>query len=105
MSAKTVEKEAVEIDIISREVFLNQKLSFDLRVSRRISKEDLERVAKRIYIQSDGSLYTRIFICWYLPGMKVNIGAWATTHFNPNLKVEIMEFMLDSNPTTLKKIG
>ena len=27
---------------------------------------------------------------YYLPGMKVGAGAWATTHFNPELKVDVL---------------
>ena len=32
----------------------------------------------------------RVFIVHYLPGMKVNAGAWATSHFTPNLEVRIL---------------
>ena len=34
----------------------------------------------------------------YLPGMQVGAGAFATANHNPNLKVNIMKFMLFRYP-------
>lgn len=34
--------------------------------------------------------YERMFITYYLPGMTPGSGAWASSHFNPNLEVKIL---------------
>ena len=39
---------------------------------------------------SDPRTYERTFIAYYVPDMQVGAGAWATTHFNPNLKIRIL---------------
>jgi hypothetical protein len=60
--------------------------------------------------QLDKNTYQRTFIGYYLPGMEVGAGSWATTHFNPNLEVEILgatgeeEAKLKSNPDKQKGI-
>ncbi|PKP81798.1 MAG: hypothetical protein CVT79_08565 [Alphaproteobacteria bacterium HGW-Alphaproteobacteria-18] len=35
--------------------------------------------------------FDRIFILYYLPEMEIGSGAWASTHFNPSLRVKIFE--------------
>jgi len=38
----------------------------------------------------DSREYDRTFIVYYLPGMPVGAGGWATTHFDPTLDVRIL---------------
>ena len=38
----------------------------------------------------DSRNYERTFIVYCLPGVEVGAGGWATTHFNPELKVQIL---------------
>ena len=58
---------------------------------------------------ADRKDYERTFIAYYLPGMKVDAGAWATTHFNPDLKIFILgltteeEEILVSEPHTASR--
>tara|TARA_Y100001972_G_scaffold36162_1_gene44709 strand:+ start:10392 stop:10505 length:114 start_codon:yes stop_codon:yes gene_type:complete len=36
-------------------------------------------------------LYDRSFVVFYLPGMEVDAGGFATAHHNPDLKVVMLE--------------
>lgn len=72
----------------------NLKRSVEIRLDRRITSERLENLAHKIKAL-DGNHYDRTFILYYLPYQKVGAGAWATTHFTPNLKVEILGATVD----------
>jgi hypothetical protein len=65
------------------------KRSVDIRINCRVSKDKLHEIALTIKAK-DKSQYERTFICYYLPNMIVDEGAWATTHFNPELEVKIL---------------
>ena len=65
------------------------KRSVDIRINCRVSKDKLREIALTIKAK-DKSQYERTFICYYLPNMIVDEGAWATTHFNPELEVKIL---------------
>lgn len=79
----------VSYSILKDERFLNIKRSIDVRLNKKVSEETLRNIALKLKAQ-DPTPYERTFICYVLPGMKVGAGAWATTHFNPDLKVEIL---------------
>lgn len=87
------------------------KASVEIQVSRKLTKLELSQAARELRrtlcdsAASSGScreVFPRIFITWYLPGMKPGAGAWATTHFEPGLDVKIMDWMLEYNPTTIE---
>ena len=42
----------------------------------------------------------RTFIVHYLPGMEVDAGGWATSHFTPNLEVRILSMTADQANST-----
>ena len=65
------------------------KRSVDIRINLRVSEDELREIALKIKAK-DKSQYERTFICYYLPDMIVDEGAWATTHFNPELEVKIL---------------
>lgn len=77
-----------------------EKISADIVISRPIDRSELSRIARTIYKALKGPRFKRVFITYYLPGMDVGAGAWATTHFNPFLKITIMTWMLEHNPPT-----
>ena len=52
-----------------------------------ISKDMLEELGRELHGQARG--FERTFIGYYLPDMEVGAGAWATTHFDPNLEINI----------------
>lgn len=47
-------------------------------------------MAIQLYEEHDGSTFERMFVGYFLPGMKLNAGAWATTHFSPDLDVQVL---------------
>ncbi len=78
----------VTYSIINSNIMPGIKRSLDVRLNRKVSEETLRSIALELKAQ-DPRNYERTFICYYLPDMKVDAGAWATTHFNPNLEVRI----------------
>jgi len=81
----------------------NIKRSVTVRLDHKVSKKTLIQIAKRIK-GMDKKQYQRTFILYYLPGMKIGMGAWATTHFNPGLKVVVQGMSLeDEKALTSKK--
>ncbi len=60
-----------------------------IRLEKKVSKDFLEKLALKLR-KAEPRKYDRMFIHYYLPGMKPNFGAWATSDFDPNLKVQIL---------------
>lgn len=85
----TTNSDDVTYSIIGSDTFLDYKRSLDVRLNRKVSEDTLSALALKLKAQ-DPKIYERTFICYYLPGMEVGAGAWATTHFNPNLEVKIL---------------
>ena len=74
--------------ITNEETLTDIKTMIDIRLESEVDKEILHKIANEL--REDGRRkYKRVFICYYLPGMKVDAGAWATSHFNPDLEVKI----------------
>lgn len=69
----------------------NIKRTIEIRLSGKISKDELRDIANKVK-NSDPKEYDRTFILYYLPNQSTGHGAWATTHFNPNLKISILGF-------------
>lgn len=70
------------------------KRSVLVRLAEKVTPEQLEGMAEDI--RADDSHYERIFIEYLLPGMKDGAGAWATTHFEPKLRVRILGMSLEA---------
>ncbi|HGF7178982.1 TPA: hypothetical protein AB5E44_003361 [Vibrio cholerae] len=64
------------------------KSSIDIRLNEKVSKEELLSIANSL--RKDRKRFKRLYIAYYLPGMEVGAGAWATTHFIPELEVKIL---------------
>lgn len=62
------------------------KRSVVVILEEKLSNDELKQLAKKIK-KNDPSNYQRTFIVYHLKGEGKNGGAWATTHFNPNLEV------------------
>ena len=75
--------------IISDESLSGIKRTVEVRLEERVSQDTLEAMAHALSA-TDPSSYDRTFILYYLPEMEVGAGAWATTHFDPNLDVHIL---------------
>ncbi len=79
----------VSFSIIDSSTLPGIKRSLDVRLNKKVSEQALRAIALKLRAQ-DSRTYERTFIAYYLPGMAVGAGAWATTHFNPNLEVRIL---------------
>lgn len=60
-----------------------------MRLSEKGTKAFLQKLAVKLK-ESEHREYDRLFITYYLPGMTPGTGAWATSHFNPNLEIKIL---------------
>lgn len=85
-------------EVLNVESIPGEKISINIIVSCPVTEDQLSLAAKIIYKNFHGPLFKRIFIDWYLPGMEIGHGVWATTHFDPRLQVKIMTWMLEHNP-------
>jgi len=75
--------------VINKEETLPYKCSIDLRISEKLGEAELKKAALNIYKKINGEKYRLVFINWYLPGMKINSGAWASTDFETKLQINI----------------
>ena len=78
-----------EYTVINQKVLLDHKRTLDIRLDKGVSEDVLRSIALELRA-SDSKSYKRTFICYYLPGMQIGAGAWATTHINPDLKVQVL---------------
>lgn len=79
-------KEKINYKIAKDEAVGNIKRSVDVVLPERIDEQALTKIANEIH---EKRAFERTFICYTIAGEKVP-SAWATTHFNPDLKVEIL---------------
>jgi hypothetical protein len=91
--------------VLHREEMGDQKLSIDVRVDlvdgRLPTKAELGAISMQLV---KGQRHKRKFVGFYLPGMKIDAGSFATAHHLPNLEVKILEFNLpDKYRNLLKK--
>ena len=94
--------------IIDSTAIAGIKRSLDVRLNKRVAEDTLRAMALKLKSQ-DSRDYDRTFITYYLPGMTVGAGAWATTHFTPDLEVKILglsteeEKKLSTSPAPAKR--
>lgn len=87
-AAKVLSPESAVISTVEGHNIPRIKRSVVVRLSREISRDDL--VALGTQIRDRDSSYERVFIEYYLPGMRENAGAWAVTHWAPKLDARIL---------------
>ncbi len=75
--------------IISEDNFRDDRRTVQVRLDKKVSAETLKIIAQNIK-NAEHAKFQRTFIIYYLPDMKVGSGGWATSHFEPNLKVSIL---------------
>jgi peptidoglycan hydrolase-like protein with peptidoglycan-binding domain len=95
---RAVEPDGPTYSVISREEIPGIKLSLDMRLDRKASEQELAAIARELR-DGAGGAYERIFILYYLPGMEPGAGAWATSHYNPGLKVSILGMTIEQEQT------
>lgn len=79
----------VAFEIIGDDTFGASRRSVDVRLQERVSETVLATIAESIRDDA-GQDFARTFIVYYLPGMEVDAGGWATTHFNPELEITVL---------------
>ena len=92
----------VSYTIIEKSSMGSIKLSIDIKLEQKVSKDFLQKFALKLR-QDEPIKYDRIFILYLLPGMTPGEGAWATSHFNPNLKVEILGTTIEEEKSLMSK--
>lgn len=96
MDMKNEAMKLINYTVIKRDELGDMKLSYDIRVGlvneRLPTADELEAVSR--YLHRKEKRHDRTFVAFYLPGMEVGAGAFATAHHNPNLEVNILEFMI-----------
>lgn len=75
--------------LLSEEGVPGVKRSLEVRLEAPASEAELTAIAKQLRA-SDTADYPATFILYYLPGMEPGAGAWATSHFDPELEVHIL---------------
>jgi hypothetical protein len=91
---KKASLDEVEYEIVNDESYLDCKRRVNVSLAEKVSRKVLEALAHKIK-NSSSKKYKRTFICYYLPDMTIDAGAWATTHFTPTLEVKILGLSLE----------
>jgi hypothetical protein len=89
VSASAETFQGVNYIVIEKTNLGTVKGSIVTRLERKVTKELLHELALDLR-EAQPRRYNRFFIEYYLPGMTPGSGAWATSHFNPNLEVRIL---------------
>lgn len=100
--AQTVQSPAatpsdVTYTIISEDVVPGFKRGLDVRLSRRVTRTELTAIATELR-DRDSRTYDRTLIGFYLPGMQIDAGYWATTQFNPELEIRVIGAETNTKP-------
>ncbi len=80
----------LDIVIIREDEIPGQFRILDVELSRRVGEEMLATIANLLR-DADDMIYLRTYIVYYLPGMESGQGGWATSHFNPDLEVRLID--------------
>lgn len=92
----------IQYTIINEEKLESIKTMIDIRLESEVNEDTLIKIANEL--KRDGrSNFQRIFINYYLPEMEVGKGAWALSHFNPDLEVDIIGLSKNEKAELLEK--
>ncbi len=82
-----------------------RKVVVNLNLREKISENELKKIAKKIRKFEDKDKYDKVWIFYFLEGTKENSGAWATTHFSPELEVKILGATAKEEEQSKEKIN
>lgn len=89
--------------IIKHETFLRYRASYDVEIDlidgRLPNEAEITAIAKRLRSRR----HDKTFVCFYLPGMVIDAGAFAIGHHVPGLQVEIHEERVPRSIVVLKE--
>lgn len=66
-----------------------RKIEFIIRIDNNYSKDQIKIIAEEIY-SSLTKKYNKVFIMYLTPEMNDNQGAYATSHYDPNLVINVL---------------
>ncbi len=103
-STHAVAADQIPYEVIQKAELSSIKLSIDVEVplvdGRLPSADELGAISE--HLVENSNKHDRTFVSFYLPGMKVGAGAYATAHHNPDMSVNIQDFMLMQYPQYLE---
>ena len=76
-------------EVMDAQAASKQKCSLYVRLFEKVGPETLGEIAEELRAAESGA-YEQFLISYYLPGMDPAAGAWATSHFDPELEVRIL---------------
>ena len=88
----------VSYSVVDTDIVPGIKRSLDVRLNKKVSKDVLRAIALELK-SNDSRQYDLTFIVYYLPGMSVGAGGWASTDFDPTLDVRILRLTAREEPT------
>ncbi len=101
-STPTIEIPAdVTYTVAVKQIMPGIKRSLEVTLDQRITEDVLRALAHKLK-NEDPNEYERTFILYYLKDIKNPVAAWATTHFNPDLKVVIMGLTVEDEKSLLE---
>ena len=99
-NGKSLSNQDINYTVIEKSTLGSIKCSIDIRLEKKISKEALKQLALDLR-DAESKQYDRMFILYYLPNMPPGAGAWATSHFNPNLEIKILGTTIEEEKALL----
>lgn len=67
----------------------NVKLSLDIKIKSRLDKNEINEIAQELYKNYNGYSYENVFMEYSLPEMIHGNGIYATSHFMPQIQVQL----------------
>ena len=92
----------VTYEVLESQAIPGRRHSLRIMLNKPVSKEALTAIGLK-FRSADRRTYDRTLICYYLPGMTLEDGAWATTHFLPELDVDILGFTPEEEKAVLAR--
>ena len=81
--------EGIEYSIIKEEPNeLLEKTNIEVRINKKVDKQTLKIIANEL--KDERSQFKNIWIFYYVPDKTESSGVWATSHFSPDLKIEVL---------------
>ena len=81
--------DGLQIVIIREDVIPGQFRILDVELSQEVDEETIEVIANLLR-DADDMIYQRTYIVYYLPGMASGEVGWATSHFTPDLEIQLI---------------
>jgi RNA-binding protein YhbY len=81
--------EGVEYSIIKEDPNeLLEKTNIEVRINKKVDEQTLKIIANEL--KDERGQFKNVWIFYYVPDKTDDAGVWATSHFSPELKIEIL---------------